>query len=211
MIPDYQLYKFTRITMPYDECLAETRALVAYALPTLKWRHHAIGALQGYIAEDREPEVRVHIWHPDLVRVSNELDAGRPHDHRFDMRSTVLAGSIGHEELNVSHHPHGNLVEYVVQHARKGPAPLSPTGLVYRARRITRTIQAGYCYEFPARKFHRSFVPEPAVTLVTKLAQTSEPARVLFPKGADPVFGVHPFDPKEAERYVAIALEMLKK
>jgi hypothetical protein len=190
--------------------LAELRALVARTLPTLTWRHHAIGALQGYVAEDCEPEVRVHIWHPDLVRVDPDRDAGRPHDHRFDLKSTVLVGSIGHEELHVEEDPAGDLLEYTVQHARKGPAPLAATGRRLRARRVSGTIEAGYAYWFDARQYHRSFVPGPAVTLVTKFDQKSDPARVLFPVGVEPVFGVHPFDPREAERYVAEAIASLK-
>lgn len=204
------IYQSTEVERLDSGTIAELRALVARSLPTLSWRHHAIGALQGYVAEDCEPEVRVHIWHPDLVRVDPDRDAGRPHDHRFDLKSTVLVGSIGHEELHVEDDANGDLLEYTVQHARKGPAPLAATGRRLRARRVTGTIEAGHAYWFDARQYHRSFVPGPAVTLVTKFDQKSDPARVLFPVGVDPVFGVHPFDPRMAELYVGAAALLLK-
>lgn len=203
-------YLNTWINSVSPHSLDELRALVTRLLPTLSWRHHAIGALQGYVIEDRDPEVRVHIWHQDLVRVDLELDGGRPHDHRFDLRSTVLAGSIGHEELHVAEAFDGEFAEYTVQHARKGEAPLQPTGRKLNASRISGVIRAGNAYTFPARIYHRSFVPEPAVTLVSKYGQTSSPARVLFPDGRNPVFGVHPFDPLEAQKYVTIAQCLLQ-
>ena len=43
------------------------RALVERLLPSLEWRHHGIGVLQGYVREDADPEIRVHIWSRDLA------------------------------------------------------------------------------------------------------------------------------------------------
>src|SRR4051812_39653073 len=61
--------------------------------PSLKWRHAGFGALQAYIREGDERELRVHIWHQSLIKDGIE-ESGLCHDHRFDMRSSVLVGRI---------------------------------------------------------------------------------------------------------------------
>jgi hypothetical protein len=126
------------------------------------------------------------------------------------MRSTVLAGAIGHEEVFADYHSGGDMEEYTVQHARKGPAPLTPTGNRVLTRRISGVITSEHTYNFPEREFHRSFVPELAVTLVVKLGQMPSPARVLFPYGYKPEFGVSAFDSDEAMKYVAMAQTALR-
>lgn len=37
--------------------------------PHLSWRHAGFGALQAYIREGGERELRVHLWHPSLARL----------------------------------------------------------------------------------------------------------------------------------------------
>lgn len=204
-------YDLTRVRRVAPTRLAELRALAFKALAgPLDWRHHALGVLQAYLVEGERNEVRIHVWHPDLVRTNIAIDGGRPHDHRFNLRSTVLVGSVDHEELIVEHLPRDRAempewIEYTVQHARKGAAPLAPTGRALRAHSNAGTIAAGHVYEFPAGAFHRSRIREPAVTLVTKLEQRAAPARVLFPPGCDPVFGVTSVEPNVVERFVGAA------
>lgn len=73
--------------------LGALRTLLAGLLTHLTWRHHGIGVLQAYVREHQEPEMRVHIWHPSLVR-KGIRDHGDAHDHRFDLESTVLVGNL---------------------------------------------------------------------------------------------------------------------
>ena len=194
--------------------LAELRALALAALEApLRWRHHAVGMLQAYVREEREPEVRIHLWHHELVRTDLAIDGGRPHDHRFRLRSTVLAGAVDHEELHTYPVAEGEPApwrEYTVQHARAGAAPLVATGRRLRALVVPGTIRAGRVYEFPARAFHRSTPRGLAVTLVTKVGQGTEPARVLFPEGCAPVFGVAPVEEATAARFVELARRALE-
>lgn len=193
--------------------LAELRALARAALATpLKWRQHAVGMLQAYLVEDADPEIRVHIWHPDLVRTDLAVDGGRPHDHRFVMRSTVIDGVVGHDELHVTPVADGEAapwVEYTVRHARAGAAPLVATGRRLRADVVAGTIEAGHTYEFRAGEFHHSTVAGLAVTVVSKFAQRAEPARVLFRAGCEPAFGVSAVDADVVARYVDLAREAL--
>lgn len=53
------------------------RAAVRAAFPSLSWRHHGIGVLQAYLVEDADPEVRVHVWHPSLVKPGRNTNANR--------------------------------------------------------------------------------------------------------------------------------------
>lgn len=193
--------------------LVELRSLAAAALRgPLAWRHHAIGVLQAYLSEGDLQEVRIHIWHPDLVGRDVAAHGGRVHDHRFRLVSTVLAGSIGHEELSERGAADGGWAEFTVQHARAGAAPLRKTGDKLHLESVERReVPAGVRYDFPARRFHRSFVVEPAVTLVTKLATEEVPARVLFPVGVTPTFGVTTVDADEARPYVDIAIRALTR
>ncbi len=56
--------------------------------PHPAWRWHGLGMLQREISD----EVRVHVWHPDLVKVPPGLR--RVHDHRFDLSSLVMVGRL---------------------------------------------------------------------------------------------------------------------
>jgi len=74
------------------------RAMALALFPQMQWRHHGIGVLQGYVAEDVEPEVRLHVWATELVK-PGMAESGDIHDHRFDLLSHVLCGQVGHEEI----------------------------------------------------------------------------------------------------------------
>ena len=59
----------------------------------LDWRHHSTGLLQAYLPDDAS--TRIHIWNRGLkLRNSGEM-----HNHRFDLQSHVLVGSITHTRL----------------------------------------------------------------------------------------------------------------
>lgn len=211
-------YGYTHIDPIGTTRMAELRALVRHALDRpLNWRRHTFGCLQAYLVEDDDPEVRIHIWHPALVKVDPLNDGGRIHDHRFELSSTVLAGSVGHEEVDawpvdrfiLQTDPKQLYTEWTVQHARAGSAPLTQTGRVMRTSHRASVIQAGSTYSFPALQFHRSFVPEPAVTLVSKIGQRPERARLLFPVGYEPSFGVGPVDDDTLRDYLNVARSLL--
>lgn len=190
------------------------RALVRKALPTLKWRHHGIGCLQAYLVEDQDPEIRVHIWAPELVKqgITNSGDA---HDHRFVMVSHVLEGVVHHEEIDTTPHPGAPYTIFRVPHARSAAAmnfsgPIEPTHERYEVTRRRMKIHHGTSYRFEPKQFHRAWDVQFAVTCVEKYAQTDDKARVLHPVDIPPVmaFG-HKTDNRLLAKILQVASERL--
>lgn len=184
--------------------LLTARCLVAAAIATdnLKWRHHGAGMIQAYLT----PRLRIHIWHPTLVLPGME-HSGAIHDHRFDLMSTVLLGSLTNRELDF--HPSSqpwnqrdcrmdSLYEvYTVECASSGKRD-DPVKLSDKARPLFYKdvfIPEGSRYFFPKKAFHQSIPISEGlaldegyvVTLVHKLNQEDFLARLLVPEGVQPV------------------------
>lgn len=156
----------------------------------------------------------MHVWSPELVKPGMDA-SGSIHDHRFDLVSHVLHGSIGHEEWHVTPDDAGPFTTLVLTHARAAAetayhGPTVPTGKRYNAYRYRHSVPQGYTYTFPAKSFHRSTVSDLVVTVVEKHAQRDEPARVLHPVDVEPVmaFGHDPDGPM-VDRIIAAALAVL--
>lgn len=168
---------------------SDLRTSVAAAMPHLDWRHNGLGVLQAYLAEGESDELRVHVWHPSLERPGIRY-SGKIHDHRFDLRSTVLLGSIGHIEYRLTPHPDGQWETHEVVNARKALAEsstfdgmVSSSGDFFHARTMPWTFRERDVYLYPKSCFHESYVNELAVTLVRKMNQESRKARILSPRG----------------------------
>ncbi len=172
-------------TIHIDPSAAALQVAVLRAFPTLEWRHHGIGVLQAYLKENSAPEVRVHIWHPLLER-QGAIHEGGIHNHRFDMRSTVLLGSIEHVEYDVQPAVDGLWEKYEVMHARAGSALPEKLPGTFSKQNLRWTVHAGSAYEFKRGAFHRSHAAELTVTVVTKYNQTSDNAVILVPTGITP-------------------------
>lgn len=172
---------------PDNQILAGT---LARLVPHLTWRHSGLGMLQAYIHEGKTDELRVHIWHPSLRRPGIE-ESGLLHDHRFDLTSRVLVGTIRQVEFALKMDPHGNWQLHEVVHARAaadrhgsndGLMTALPTR--YSIEASATHIPAGRGYFFPKRVFHGTYVESGlAVTVVTKANQDDAPARILAPYG----------------------------
>lgn len=182
---------------------ADLRTSVAAAMPHLSWRHNGLGVLQAYLSEGATDELRVHVWHPDLERPGIRY-SGKIHDHRFDLRSTVLLGSIGHIEYRLIPHPDGHWTTHEVVNARKAVAEggsfdgkVSGTGDFFNARTMPWTFRERDVYLYPKGCFHESHVNGLCVTLVRKMNQEERKARILAPRGHEVV---HAFAEPKPER-----------
>ena len=208
--------------------LRPLRAMARALLPTRQWRRHGIGLLQGYVREGDDHEVRLHVWHPALIR-PGIVDHGDVHDHRFELRSVVLAGGIRHEEFLVEDDPEGEWDVHQVTHARQNPegafrerihsavpGPLAPTAQHVRVYRVPFDFAEGSRYRFPRGGFHRTSVDGLAVTLVTKTDQIDAGARILARHGSPPVTAFDPRDKGDTDlsativRVVVDAMEALQ-
>ncbi len=194
------------------------RALVSRVIDKVEFRHHGIGVLQGYVRENFEPEVRIHIWSRRLLKPGMEV-SGDIHDHRFDMVSHVLSGSVWHEEINEFEDPNGDHVMMALTHARAAAGtdyhgPTTPLAGRFSVRRTIYKVPEGCSYRFPAGKFHHSPLQESldeiAVTCVEKHRQRDVQARILYPAAHDPVmaFGHKP-DPELVREIVSTAAARL--
>lgn len=194
----------TTMTMIYpNPALHAMRELVLSVIDRVEFRHHGIGVLQGYVREHCDPEIRIHVWSRKLLKPGMDL-SGDVHDHRFDMLSHVLHGSIEHEEFQWFYDGNGSWRMMELTHARAAAdtdyhGPTTPlTGRV-TIQRQRHTIDEGRSYRFPAQTFHRSpldrmRLDDVAVTCVEKHRQQDAKARLLYPADREPVmaFGHKP-------------------
>lgn len=165
------------------------RVTVAALLPHMTWRRHGIGALQGYVHENPERELRVHIWSPALM-LPGILESGNAHNHRFAMRSRVLLGELQHTEWQVGHGSGFELYDFV--HARlhtdENRAEMRRLPREVSVRKVAARFVAGDEYVFERSAYHDSLpLSRLVVTLVEKFDQRDERARVIAPAGTNPV------------------------
>lgn len=198
--------------------IVELAALAAFFVDkTLdaSWRHHGIGVLQRYVREDVAHEVRVHVWHPDLVR-PGITERGAVHDHRFDLESRVIVGRIGELIYETEEVPGGGWQPWLVENARSaGPAKgydgrCVPHGPEMSAKILSRQHEPGSWYELPRGTFHQTIVTELAVTICTMHHKRGQ-ARLLVPAGEEPVhaFGT-PASPEVVSRVLDEARHALR-
>lgn len=194
------------------------RALALRTMEGMTWRHHGIGVLQGYLGEGADVETRMHIWSRRLLKPGMDI-SGDAHDHRFDMVSHVLCGTIAHEELSPCYSDSGDHKMMALTHARaaadnKFHGPTTELSGSYRVFRHMMKIDAGQTYRFPAQHFHRSpllgGLDDVAVTVVEKHRQQDVPARILYPAAHPPVmaFG-HDMDADLIASVLALARSAL--
>ncbi len=160
----------------------------------LVWRHHGLGMLQAELSET----LRIHIWHPRLV--SSGMAWPRcVHDHRFDITSAVIAGSIIDVPcivtFNGQYAPSGgdDVRVYEIEHAKnqermKGcstaaSASFRAQGRVSRCSEVT--WAAGHEYRIPRRSFHTTRVEDLAITVVHRSNFDDRLARILCAPGDD--------------------------
>lgn len=180
-------------TTTFDMGDAEMRTysmMLASAWDGLDWRHAGFGALQAYLYEGLERELRVHVWHPSLVK-PGIADSGLCHDHRFDMRSVVLFGEIVNRDCTLTEDGAGDWEEWEVLHARAAKEKTgetfhqdpTQTGKRYRREVTDVRVPAGSGYTFAKRAFHESHVSGLTITLIEKQNQEAVNARILAPHG----------------------------
>lgn len=215
----YTVPPLTHTTILVNNAIHSMRALALDWIDRVRWRHHGIGVLQGYVREGVNPEVRLHIWSRRLIKPGID-QSGDIHDHRFTMISHVLYGQVEHEEFIETADPNGEYTMMSLTHARAAAdslyhGPTEPIEGRYSASRRWFTIHAGKSYIFLAKRFHRSPLAvsdDVAVTCVEKHGQTDAPARLLHPVDRPPVmaFGHRP-DEALVREIVALAKDRLSR
>lgn len=137
-------------------------------------------------------ELRVHVWHPKLVR----MPAGKwraVHDHRFAITSAVIVGKV----IDVPHIvviDDGNPLRYAsnptyertemweIRHAKiqdRTPADAAKVSECYVKALTPVVYEAGDVYQIRRRDFHTTIAPDCAVTLIHRSDFDKDHARVL--------------------------------
>jgi hypothetical protein len=130
---------------------------------------------------------RLHVWDEDIPR---QTVATPIHDHVFSLRSTVLVGTLIHEELEESPRDAGTHQTYV---ARQEPGTqntiLVPEPWQCDLEVVQRLIlAAGSVYTFPAWKLHQTDHRDTTMTIMSKInaPESYGRPRVLVPVGSEP-------------------------
>lgn len=151
-------------------------------LDKIAWRHHGLGMLQGELSD----HLRVHIWHPKLRHIAGEMRA--VHDHRFELVSAVIVGSVIDTRYDVDVEANGmecsrcyNVPVFEIAHAKiQGDGPISRrVGFARVQKRVSARYPNGIVYHVPRRAFHTTEIDGLAVTVVARSDFDDKPARVL--------------------------------
>jgi hypothetical protein len=175
----------------------------------------------GFIQVDlnNEGTRRLHVWHENLPR---QKVATPIHDHVFDMQSTVILGTLIHEEFTWRRHPDGDFLFYQArreegtQNTTLQPAlPLSSGTVPVFIKRTQRLVMLpGSTYFFPSGRLHLSDHVGLTATIMEKINSPSGygSPRVLVPVGQEPDNEFHrdAHDVDMLWRYVAAALSIAK-
>lgn len=199
---------------PVDSML---RAAILASWEGLVWRHHGIGTLQAYLREHADPEIRVHIWSPRLVR-PGIVGHGNAHDHRFNLTSHVLVGGLRDTRYALTADIGGDWSVRTVEHARSAGAGRNFDGehgsAIYHAfveRNVTE-IRAGESYAIRRGGFHSTETTAPLTVTVCAMANKSGTAHILAPRGEEPVhaFGEEFLSPSELLDVAHAAKELVR-
>lgn len=154
-------------------------------------RVHGNGFIQLDLTEDGS--TRLHVFDQDIPR---QTVATPIHDHVFNMRSTVLCGTLIHEVLEPVPDEDGTHVVYKAQqepgtqNTILKPSSGLPCLLEVEERLI---LGEGSVYLFPAGKLHQTDHRGTTVTIMEKVKATLDYGRprVLVPVGQEPDNAFH--------------------
>lgn len=171
----------TRIWEESDDVVSAHVARAKQALSSPEgWRPHGIGLIQKYTPDKR---YRVHVWTPDAVRIGLE---GGIHNHRYDLRSTVVAGTLTQEEWTAT--PSATGMWHQWEHHNDTMIP-TRTGQRFDATPRTLDIRVGQTYYFPRHGYHRSVPRSSIVVTVMERLGVQGTSHALCPTGVQPVNG----------------------
>lgn len=143
----------------------------------------------GFIQLKLSEEERLHFYHPSLTANVPEEEL---HDHRYDFRSKVLAGSLTNEIWTFTSDPKGEqeLVKVSCEPGVPVPADMKPV-VGRAAKALSFETIAGAEYTIGHDQFHRVYGQE-CITHIQRQPKAKPFASVIRGTGADHVcpFGV---------------------
>lgn len=176
--------------------------LVVGSWDELKWRHHGTGMLQAYITID----MRVHVWSRSLL-VPGMTNSGAKHNHRFNLRSEILVGSLTHDRPSLVAHDDGDHQVVQIVGASNTDADLKMCERVHIQVTESKQFETGDIYEVPKWAFHWARQTHSNAPVTVTLVHLGEKERdryasLVCPHGTTPV---HAFDHRvEPGEYLSI-------
>lgn len=140
----------------------------------------------GFIQLKLSDTDRMHFWLPQIPRPERE----EIHNHRYDFRSTVLAGELCHDVYNLKGRVASALRQFCDWEIFDTDCAPGKEGVVERVTScdISRVgsfrLSAGSVYEFPHTSYHTTGDTFFAVTHLVRQPKKLEYASVIRPKGA---------------------------
>jgi hypothetical protein len=155
-------------TIRRDAHIAPLRDAITHAFLHLPWMTHwGVGCLAALLNDTGLRQTWVHLWHRDLATQPVPFTP-LAHDHVFEMRSSVLAGFMVHDEWHLRETPRGAWKLFKVP--RKTGDAFTEVPGTYETTVISSVIDEGEQYQFPAGAFHDAYPldgDDPVVTVVT--------------------------------------------
>jgi len=163
-------------------------------------RFHGNGFFQLYL--NKEKTSRLHIWHPDYMPQRDHN--AQIHDHRFDMKSKILTGSLRHitykehsvDKTDATHDL------YMIRGASK-----YDDNVMEHMYSVDLTVDHEYLfatgseYEFRSGRFHESYVGDKdriTATVIQRSFEINAPrwARIAVDRSIDIKDVTHAFEPE---------------
>lgn len=159
-----------------------------------KPRVHATGFAQLYIS----PDTRLHVWTDALLaRAPDIKQIVFKHDHRYGIRSRVLRGTLHDQAVDWDCSVWGVDNCWRMWEVRPAGQGLpdkphiiergSEAGDLAIYEGEPRIVYAGDWYEIPKRTFHATRAVGTTVTMMKKIDEEDAWARLLVPRGFDPI------------------------
>lgn len=151
-------------------------------------RVHATGFAQLYI----EPNKRLPVWTDWLLLNATDISQiAFFHDHRYAIKSRILKGALHDQAVFPSADGDGTWKMYEVRPAHEGEAE-KPCLIENKTYEVfvdpPRIIKAGEEYAIPRRAFHATRAIGDTVSIMEKIDEEKDWARLLVPDGNfDPI------------------------
>lgn len=145
---------------------------------------HPLGFFYLAVNVSASRSIRYHVW-LDRASISEDQKAGEIHDHRYELNSLVLAGSLLHETFASSQKEGGGFSVFEIEYHESSSRAGTHRGDVDLTELSRNEHSTGEAYRLPPRTIHRAQpLTLPAATLVlTVLPKNAPSPKVFVPKG----------------------------
>jgi hypothetical protein len=150
-------------------------------------RRHPLGFVLIYDPLIQDRSLRYHLW-PVGWGVPEGQETGEIHDHRYELNSIVVAGSLGQFTYDPNASTDGTHRVYEVKYEAQTSELLDADRWATLREIADDHFSAGTAYRLEPRAVHRiETLQRPAASIVLTISQPRSPTpRVFVPRGRQP-------------------------